>query len=317
MDAEIGESLLPHAAKWNLKGFAASVAGLTALSLGCLTFFSEYSKEAFTDKHVDQYYSYLTDVYVMIFLGFGALMTFLKRYSYSAISFNFVASCLVILEAIIAIGFAQQGFGKFSIDLPLLIDSAFCAGAAMISFGAVLGKISPAQIIWLLALEVPIYAVNAQIVSSYFGVLDVGGSITIHAFGAFFGLAAAYVLCPPGSGASHAKNGASYTSDMTAMFGTVFLFIYWPSFNGALASAPGAAHQPQIFCIMNTLLALLGSCLAAFATSAWIEGKLDMVHIQNATLAGGVAIGSSANLLLPPAAALTGESFDNLTLISI
>ena len=49
------------------------------------------------------------------------------------------------------------------LDLPLLIDSAFAAGAAMISFGAVLGKTSPAQITWLLLLQVPLYAVNAHL----------------------------------------------------------------------------------------------------------------------------------------------------------
>ena len=49
------------------------------------------------------------------------------------------------------------------LDLPLLIDSAFAAGAAMISFGAVLGKTSPAQITWLLLLQVPLYAANAHL----------------------------------------------------------------------------------------------------------------------------------------------------------
>ena len=64
----------------------------------------------------------------MIFLGFGFLMTFLKRYSYSAVSLNFVTSCLVILESVLAIGWMQQGLGKVEIDLPLLIDCAFAAG---------------------------------------------------------------------------------------------------------------------------------------------------------------------------------------------
>ena len=35
-----------------------------------------------------------------------------------------------------------------------MIDSAFCAGAAMISFGAILGKVSPTQLMYLLVLEV-------------------------------------------------------------------------------------------------------------------------------------------------------------------
>ena len=52
------------------------------------------------------------------------------------------------------------------LDLPLLIDSAFAAGAAMITFGAVLGKTSPAQITWLLLLQVPLYAANAHLATA-------------------------------------------------------------------------------------------------------------------------------------------------------
>lgn len=55
---------------------------------------------------------------------------------------------------------------------------------------------------------------------------------------------------------------------------------------------------------MNTVLSLIGACLSAFALSAAYHGKLDMVHIQNSTLAGGVAIGSAANMDMAPAAAL-------------
>ena len=39
-------------------------------------------------------------------------------------------------------------------DLPLLIDCSFCAGSAMIAFGAVIGKTSPTQIMWLLIMQV-------------------------------------------------------------------------------------------------------------------------------------------------------------------
>ena len=35
----------------------------------------------------------------MVFLGFGGLMTFLRRYSYSAIAFNYLISAFVILCA--------------------------------------------------------------------------------------------------------------------------------------------------------------------------------------------------------------------------
>lgn len=47
-------------------------------------------------------------VAIMIFVGFGFLMTFLKRYSYSALGLNFFCSCIVILEALLVIGAVQQ-----------------------------------------------------------------------------------------------------------------------------------------------------------------------------------------------------------------
>ncbi len=47
-------------------------------------------------------------VAIMIFVGFGFLMTFLKHYSYSALGLNFFCSCIVILEALLVIGAVQQ-----------------------------------------------------------------------------------------------------------------------------------------------------------------------------------------------------------------
>ena len=47
-----------------------------------------------------------------------------------------------------------KGHAKIWLDLPLMIDAAFCAGAAMITFGAVLGKVSPTQLMYLLMMEV-------------------------------------------------------------------------------------------------------------------------------------------------------------------
>ncbi|KAL3224971.1 hypothetical protein MRX96_049395 [Rhipicephalus microplus] len=83
--------------------------------------------------------------------------------------------------------------------------------------------------------------------------------------------------------------------------GTLFLWLYWPSFNAA--TVRGAERHRAV---INTYLALTSSCLTAFAASSCLDGRgrLDMVHIQNSTLAGGVAIGSIASILAEPHSAI-------------
>lgn len=288
------------------KGFAASLGGLTALCLILLAIFAEYPTNM-GDAHVARYYHYLTGVLIMVFVGFGFLMTFLRRYALSAVGLNFGLSALMMIGSMICMGWVHNGFGTIEVDLPLLVDSAFCAAAGMITFGAVIGFASPTQLIWLLAAEVPIYAANFYLVTHSIGTFDVGGSITIHAFGAFYGLASSYFLSRSSRtrGNTHPKNTASYNANVTSMIGTIFLWVYWPSFNAALASAEGdGAPEHQFYVVCNTLISLLGACVSTFIVSALVYDGINMVHIQNATLAGGVAIGTSAAIRCSPAAAL-------------
>jgi len=85
------------------------------------------------------------------------------------------------------------------------------------------------------------------------------------------------------------------------MVGTIFLWMYWPSFNGALA---GTSYHQQERVVINTVLSLTCSCISAFFWSHFYCGKLDMVHIQNSSLAGGVAVGSSSDLVISPYGAI-------------
>jgi ammonium transporter Rh len=61
-----------------------------------------------------------------------------------------------------------------------------------------------------------------------------GGSIFVHTFGAYFGIAASFFFQPDRSKVSNNLKD-SYQSSTVAMIGSIFLWIYWPSFNGALA----------------------------------------------------------------------------------
>ena len=60
------------------------------------------------------------DVHVMIFVGFGFLMTFLKRYGYGAVGYNFFISALAIQWYIIVGGCIEhRGQTGFHIKLSL------------------------------------------------------------------------------------------------------------------------------------------------------------------------------------------------------
>lgn len=84
-------------------------------------------------------------------------------------------------------------------------------------------------------LETIIYSFNEVVMAKKFEIADIGGSIIIHTFGAYFGLGCTFALHKAETYAKSSKyNESSYNSNLFAMIGTVFLWMYWPSFNGAL-----------------------------------------------------------------------------------
>lgn len=57
------------------------------------------------------------DVHVMIYIGFGFLMTFLKRYGFSAVGFNFLLASLIVQWALICEGFYDMEDNKIKISI--------------------------------------------------------------------------------------------------------------------------------------------------------------------------------------------------------
>merc|ERR1719330_2156611 len=149
--------------------------------------------------------------------------------------------------------------------------------------------------------EAIFYAINKVII--VFGLIkaeDVGGTITIHMFGAYFGLACAAALGPQEK-ASAENNSASRVSDVFSLVGTTLLWVYWPSFVGATETGVPAN---EMHCLINTIMALIGSTGATFFLSQYLNGgKFDAVHVQNSTLAGGFAVGATARLAMGPGVA--------------
>ena len=68
-------------------------------------------------------------------------------------------------------------------------------------------------------METLLYALNEQI-GVHLQITDLGGSITIHMFGAFFGLTASLVLTRKNISESP-DNSAGYHADLFSMIGTL------------------------------------------------------------------------------------------------
>ncbi|XP_036104848.1 ammonium transporter Rh type A isoform X2 [Molossus molossus] len=219
-------------------------------------------------------YPLFQDVHVMIFVGFGFLMTFLKKYGFSSVGINLLIAALGLQWGTLVQGFLHSRGEKIHVGIKNMINADFSTATVLISFGAVLGKISPCQMLIMTIIEIAVFAANEHLVTEVFMASDIGASMTIHAFGAYFGLAVAGVLYRPGLRRGHDNNESMYHSDLFAMIGTLFLWIFWPSFNSALAEAGDKQH----WAIVNTYFSLAACVLTAYAFSSLVghRGKLDM-----------------------------------------
>lgn len=124
-------------------------------------------------------------------------------------------------------------------------------------------------------------------------VRDVGGGLIIHTFGAFYGVTISTFL--NNKFALEAKNlYGTRNSFRMGMVGTLFLWCFWPSFNGALAA--DSAHL--FLSYINTYFSLIGSVFGTYIFCViHFDGKYSMDQILNSTLAGGVVMGVGADIL--------------------
>ncbi|GMT10206.1 hypothetical protein PFISCL1PPCAC_1503, partial [Pristionchus fissidentatus] len=249
------------------------------------------------------------DTHIMIFVGFGFLMTFLKRYGFSSVAINMLLAALTIEWGILCRGFLTEHFaetGKITLNIDQLLEADFAAAVILISMGVLLGKLSPIQYVIMVLIETPAAIAAEHLVEHVFKINDVGDSIVVHVFGAYFGIACSLAFAKKKQ-RGHENEGSIYHTDILAMIGALFLWVSWPSFNAATAEPAEAHHRA----IINTVLSLVGCTITTFLTSQLFEPhkRFNMVHIANSTLAGGVAIGTCANVVMDPILSIALGSF--------
>ncbi|VIO97654.1 Uncharacterized protein BM_BM3199 [Brugia malayi] len=299
------------ASMFHRKQFTIFAIFFQVLFLILFALFGQYSNNAMpggttSTNFINTNYPLFQDVHLMTLVGMGFIMVFLRRYGLAALSINLLLTSHAIQWALIVRGFFSHEFannGRFAISILDLITADFVAITVLITMGAVLGKLTPVQYMVMSAIEVPIAVAVEHVILRYLKVIDIGRSMVIHCFGAYFGLAVAKVINKKEM-IAHQHEGSSYNSNIFALIGTLFLWAFFPSFNSALAIPEDSRHRA----ILNTYLALCSSTICTFLISQLLDHehkyRFSMIHISNSVLAGGIAIGTVANIILEPFYAL-------------
>jgi ammonium transporter Rh len=245
------------------------------------------------------------DILVMLLIGFGFLMVFVKKYGFSSITATFLLVALSLPLYMLIRPYLWGTSTDLSVtSISMLLFAEFAAASLLIAIGGPLGRINTHQYLLIGLLFTPLYALNEWILLSGAVIpegtfLDTAGSITIHAFGAYFALGMIIMLTTKKE--REIKVETSKSSSQFMLLGTAALWIFWPSFCSALTPLD---KIPLV--ATNTILALCGATLATYALSTLIRGKIEVCDIANASLAGGVAIGASVANVTPGWSMLIG-----------
>lgn len=238
-------------------------------------------------------------VLAMLLLGFGFLMVCVRGHGFSSITATLLVTSICIPVYLIIKSFVGE---EPIISVEQFLWAEFCAASVLIAIGAPLGRLKMGQYVVMAFIFSIIYFLNEWLLvdSGHFsGFQDTGGSVVIHAFGAYFGLG---VIAFTAKNFEGTEMTASRTSNQFSLLGSLILWVFWPSFTSAIVS-PDRVTLTAI----NTVMALVGATMATYVVSKLVgKGKLDVEHIANAALAGGVSIGSTCDIASPGMSLMIG-----------
>ncbi|XP_062367396.1 ammonium transporter Rh type B isoform X2 [Cinclus cinclus] len=245
------------------------------------------------------------DAHMQVLLSFGLLVAFLGRYGPGSAAISILIIAFAIQWAVLIQGIFYFFLnGKIYVGAQSIVSADFCTAAVLISTGAVLGRVNPVQMLLLALLEVTLYSLNEYILLSLMGVSDGGRSLTVHTFGAYFGLMVSRVLYQPHKDKRkrEERQDTGHQRDVFAVVGTIYMWIFWPSFTSTTTVHDNAEN----WAVINTYFSLVASTVATFILSPVLyeESTPRMVQIQDATLAGMAVMGMAGEMLLTPFGAL-------------
>lgn len=140
------------------------------------------------------------DVNVMMLIGFGFLMTFIKNYTWSTLAYTFFVNAVVVQLYILFQAFWHTVFHSDGYNFNIAINeknftaASYSVASMLIAFGAVIGKVGPFELLVIAILGVFGYTLNEDIVYNQLKLFDAGGSTAIHTFGAYYGLVVSFCI---------------------------------------------------------------------------------------------------------------------------
>ncbi|MCI2062173.1 MAG: ammonium transporter [Eubacteriaceae bacterium] len=253
-------------------------------------------------------YSRSIHVLAMLLLGFGFLMVFVRGHGFSSLTATLIVTSVAIPLYMLIRSFLVD---EPVLDIETLLWGEFAAASLLIAIGAPLGRLKMDQFALMAFLFTCAYFFNEWLILDsglLTGFQDTGGSVVIHAFGAYFGLGVVAFTDKKFAGCPECES--SKTSNMFCLLGSLVLWVFWPSFTSAIVDP-----SRVILTVINTVFALAAASLATYVFSKLIRGKIDIEDIANAALAGGVAIGSTCDIASPGLAIFIGLAAGTLSVL--
>lgn len=102
----------------------------------------------------------------MMLIGFGFLMTFIKNYTWSTLSYTFFLNAVVVQLYILFQTFWHTVFHSNGYTFDIVINeknftaASYCVASMLIGFGAVIGKVGPLELLVMIIFGVFGYTLN-------------------------------------------------------------------------------------------------------------------------------------------------------------
>src|SRR3990170_2605374 len=129
---------------------------------------NKYGQEgAMTTAENEFMYEKSIHILVMLLMGFGFLMVFVRKYGYTSITATYLVIALSLPLYMLIRPFLWGSASEISItNISMLIYAEFAAASLLIAIGGPLGRIDTSQYLLIGAFFTPLYAFNEWVLFS-------------------------------------------------------------------------------------------------------------------------------------------------------